>query len=243
MKQILGAEHLKHKRSVVRKLVWIAPATTLLMAWILMPAYFQVNAYNWWYIIIFPAMLSLVPAQIHRRDEAIGYRGAYALSTDLKKQWIAKVFIALAYLAGAPLIHMMGVWHLQSLGREMMNPVYPWQRLAWASGILVLVNAWQVPLVLYLCRRLGTLFAIAVHGGVGVVAGALCAQTDGWFAVPYSWGAHRMVSILGILPNGIPVEASAPALSDVAVSVFAAVFFLGLLEGTARAFERGEVSK
>lgn len=61
----------------------------LAMAFVLMPSYFSVNAYNWWYVILLPATFALVPAMVHRRDERkLDYRAIFPLHVDLKKSMV-----------------------------------------------------------------------------------------------------------------------------------------------------------
>ena len=88
MKYILS-EHLKYKRSFMKKLIFIAPLAAMMNAYVLMPLYFSVNAYNWWYSMLLPAVFALIPALIHRYEERkLKYRAVFSLNVDLRKVWI-----------------------------------------------------------------------------------------------------------------------------------------------------------
>ena len=63
----LQAEHLKNKRTFAKKLIVLAPVVTVLMN-IFAPLWFQLNSYNWWYILLYPGFLTLVCAMLEQRD-------------------------------------------------------------------------------------------------------------------------------------------------------------------------------
>ncbi|WP_025086528.1 hypothetical protein [Ligilactobacillus apodemi] len=55
----------------------------VLLAFALMPAYFTVNAYNWWYVMLLPAMVALIPAMMHQKEARyLNYRALYPLIYD-----------------------------------------------------------------------------------------------------------------------------------------------------------------
>lgn len=85
------AEHLKQKHTFLKAFVVIMSLMPVVMAFVLMPPYFSVNAYNWWYVILLPATFALVPAMVHRRDERkLDYRAIFSLHIDLKKCGLQK---------------------------------------------------------------------------------------------------------------------------------------------------------
>jgi lanti_perm_MutE: lantibiotic protection ABC transporter permease subunit, MutE/EpiE family len=46
----IQAENLKHKRTFTKTLIVLAPFVTALMNFFV-PLWFQLNSYNWWYIL------------------------------------------------------------------------------------------------------------------------------------------------------------------------------------------------
>jgi len=91
MKNYIFAETLKHKHSFLLKILFIAPIISLLVAFVLMPLYFSVNAYNWWYVMIMPATFALIPAMMHRKEERkLNYRAIFPLNIDLKRYGFPK---------------------------------------------------------------------------------------------------------------------------------------------------------
>lgn len=49
----IQAENLKHKRTFTKTLIVLAPFVTALMNFFA-PLWFQLNSYNWWYILLYP---------------------------------------------------------------------------------------------------------------------------------------------------------------------------------------------
>ena len=66
----LKAEHLKFKRTISNKLLFIAPFLTALFAWIIGGFYgFQYMTFYWWYAFLLPErLLSCVHLPIRRKN-------------------------------------------------------------------------------------------------------------------------------------------------------------------------------
>ena len=56
---IIRSELLKMRHSFSMKLVILAPLVTLLLSYLLSGSYVQLSAYNWWYSMILPLVVSL----------------------------------------------------------------------------------------------------------------------------------------------------------------------------------------
>ncbi len=63
----IQAENLKHKRTFTKTLMILAPFVTALMNFFA-PLWFQLNSYNWWYILLYPGFLTLTCALVEQRD-------------------------------------------------------------------------------------------------------------------------------------------------------------------------------
>lgn len=141
MKNYLLSENLKHKNSFLKKLILIAPIATVLLSFILMPFYFTVNAYNWWYVILMPAIFALIPGLMHLKEEKkLKYRAVFPLDINLKKIWIAKIVMALIFLTVAELLHMVGVAVFQQFVNNQLTGNYKLSTLIIASLILLITN-------------------------------------------------------------------------------------------------------
>ena len=239
----LQAEHLKHKRTFAKKLIVLAPVITVLMN-ILGPLWYQINSYNWWYILLCPGFLTLVCALLEQRDNGkLKYRAVFTLPCDLKKAWGAKIGIAGFYVTLGNLLFLV----LNLLGGCLMLAVY---KIPLAIGILqavsgtlciIIASLWEVPLSLWLSRKTGIFWTIALNVGLGSVLGVLTSTSKFWIVCPYSWVPHLMISVLNIMPNGVPAELQNVSLpfGEIAVTLLLSMaVFIILSLVTAKGFEK-----
>ena len=93
----IQAENLKHKRTFTKTLMVLAPFVTALMNFFA-PLWFQLNSYNWWYILLYPGFLTLTCALIEQRDNGkLKYRAVASLPISQNKVWKAKIGVAGIY--------------------------------------------------------------------------------------------------------------------------------------------------
>ncbi len=93
----IQAENLKHKRTFTKTLIVLAPFVTALMNFFA-PLWFQLNSYNWWYILLYPGFLTLTCALIEQRDNGkLKYRAVASLPVSQNKVWKAKIGVSGIY--------------------------------------------------------------------------------------------------------------------------------------------------
>ncbi|EMC62563.1 putative MutE [Streptococcus mutans U2B] len=61
-------EKLKLKRTMAKKLLFLGPLLVVIHGF-MAPQYLITDAYNWWYIMIFPGLLTLFAALINTYEE------------------------------------------------------------------------------------------------------------------------------------------------------------------------------
>ena len=214
------AENLKHKGTFLKKLLVIMPITLILLSLFLMPSYFTINSYNWWYIIIMPATFALIPAMMDRKEnKKLNYRAVFPLKINLKKLWVSKIITAFVYMSIAAIIHMLGVYIFQFFLGEQLTPNYGFSTLLFASFLLIITNIWQIPLCFFLAKKFGFIASIAVNAVLGLGAGILLSDGAFWIYCPYSWGIRLMIPVMRILPSGILIEASNPMVSNTSLLI------------------------
>ena len=218
----IQAENLKHKRTFTKTLMVLAPFVTALMNFFA-PLWFQLNSYNWWYILLYPGFLTLTCALIEQRDNGkLKYRAVASLPISQNKVWKAKIGVAGIYSCVGNFIFLA----LNLLG-----------------GFAILVIN-EIPLCLWLSKKVGIFVAVILNAGLGSVLGIFTATTSLWMICPYSWVPHLMISVLGILPNGEPVADQSAAMAFwmiILVLVISLSWFAVLSCLTARWFEKKEV--
>ena len=239
----LQAELLKNKRTFTKKLIVLAPVITALMN-IFAPLWFQLNSYNWWYILLYPGFLTLVCALLEQQDNSkLKYRAVFTLPVDLKKIWKAKIGAAGLYAAWGNLCFLA----LNLLGGYMILTVYKIpltvSALQAVSGTvcIVIVSLWEVPLSLWLSKKAGIFLTVALNAGIGSILGIFAVNSNLWILCPYSWVPHLMIYVLKIMPNGMPaaIQNTPRTFGEIGAALLLSVIVFVLLSlVTAKEFEK-----
>lgn len=243
MLNYLKAENLKCKRTFLKKNIFIAPITVLLIT-VLAPMWFQVNAFNWWYMLIFPGFIALSCYLVHQKEEKkLKYRAVFSLPVDLKKVWIAKNLILAIYLLLACIVLSIGI----ILGAVVFPAAkhFSFSQIIIGSTIIAVTSLWQVPLCLFLSKKLGAFGVILINVAGGGFVSAVIAVKSLWWLFPYCWTSRLMCPILGILPNGTLAEAGDILLNPNAIPsgiIMSVLLFLLLIFVTAHWFVKQEVA-
>lgn len=242
MLNFLKAENLKCRRTFAKKLVFIAPLLSVLLAGI-SGMYLVQNGYNWWYTILFPGFITLTTALVNQIEERkLHYRSVLALPVSLQKIWISKILLIAIYTSASCILHLAGI----SLGKFLINPASTITVRQMAEGTLILIIAslWQIPFCLFLSKKFGLMAAILINLGAGIALGIFTATESFWWACPYSWTMRLMCPVLGILPNGTMASQGDvlrnPGVIPVGMVLSVALFLL-LLTVTAKWFQKQEV--
>lgn len=242
MLNYIRAENLKCKGTFAKKLVVIAPICIVLLS-IIEGKYFVINGYNWWYTLILPGFVTLLTALVNQNEEnKLHYRAVFVLPVSLKKTWIAKVSLIGIYISVASIIHLAGIL----LGKATYNTastIASYQIIA-ASVILIVTSLWQIPVCLFLSKKIGLLATILLNLGGGIILEFFAASKPYWWACPYSWAARLMCPVLGILPQGVMANANDPLLNPGVIPVgiiLSLVLFTLLTIATAHWFPSQEV--
>lgn len=198
------SEYLKIKHTFVEKLIFIAPIFAIIFPLLMMPAYFEINSYNWWYASTLPGMISLGCALIAAKDKKMKNMAVLSMPVDLKKVWISKILVCIVMIAFASLIHLLGniiIGNIFGIGQwgkaGMLNVVL-------ASIILIITFLWQVPLCLFLTSKIGLFPTILINIGAYLILGVVLAVKKVLWIIPYAIPARLMCPILKVLPNGLP---------------------------------------
>lgn len=240
MVRYFKAETLKLKRTFTRKLVLLAPLATLLLTWSLAAIWFQVNAFNWWYILLMPGFIALICALSDQKEtKKLGYRGVLSLPVSLKKVWIAKNLTMAFYAALTDLVLLIGIL----LGSASVPNPLPFGASCFGMLLIFITSLWQIPLCLFLSRKFGIVGTVILQVGMGNVLGILFATKSNWWLCPYSWTARIMTPVLGILPNGTLAQSGDPLLNPTVIPIAIALsllLFVLLLLATSVWFLRQE---
>lgn len=239
----LQAENLKHKRTFARKLILLVPVITALLS-AFAPLWYQINSYNWWYSMLYPGFLTLLCALMESRDSSkLKYQAVLPLPVSLSKVWNAKTGIAGIYAAIGNLLFLV----LNLFGGIAIQEIFDIPlsigcgQAVGGTFCIILVSLWEVPLCLWLSKKVGIFLTLVLNLGLGLSMGILLAASTWWMICPYSWVSHLMIYILGIMPNGTPAAIQNPPTIYLMICLtilLSLVLFVLLSIFTARSFEK-----
>ncbi|KOR26774.1 lantibiotic immunity ABC transporter MutE/EpiE family permease subunit [Clostridium sp. L74] len=243
MLNYIKAEKLKCKRTFGKKNTYIAPITVLLLAF-LSPLFYQACAFNWWYLLILPGFIALSCYFVHQKEEKkLNYRAVFSLPIDLKKVWIAKNLMISINLFISCMVLSIGIILVGIFITGTKN--IPFIKAFVASFIIALTSLWQVPLCLFLSKKLGAFGVILVNVGAGLISSISMVSKSLWWLCPYTWTTRLMCPILGILPNGLFAKPGDPLLNPNVIPigiVISILLFLLLMLITTNWFKHQEVA-
>lgn len=252
MSSYLKAENLKLKRTMTKKLVLIFPIVTLCFG-IMSGVYYELNTFNWWYMMMLPGNIAVLCALVNQKEEKkIKYRAVFSMPIDLKKVWNSKVMlIAICVLfcciilpLGAALIGKYVLPRIISGFALSSIVTIPIINAITAAIIIAITSLWQIPLCLFLAKKFGFFVPVILNVAVGITLNSMMAVKSIWWICPYSWTSRLMCPILGILPNGQMPAAKDPMLNPGAIPIgimLSIMLFVVLLIATSRWFRNQEV--
>lgn len=203
MINFLQSEWLKQKHSFNKVVLWLAPSLTILLAFLLMGGrYLQAGAYNWWYTMLLPGCFTMFSSFTVAREQKKNRHGLFGVAVDKKKLWLAQIILCTLFLLTTCLVFFVGI----TLGGLLFGQTISLAASLLASILLFVTFAWQIPLWMFITEKVGAfatvLISILCNFGVAVI----CAVESFWW-IPFSIPARLMCPTIGVLPNGLRVEA------------------------------------
>lgn len=241
MIRMIRAERLKMRGTLERKLLWLLPLLVLALAFVSNPALLYGMSINLWYTFFYFAAMALGCALVNQKEaRKLQYRNVYQLPVAQGKLWRAKLYLLLA--DSILLSNLFGVLLAAGsifLTGRVENGFFG---TLLAVNLIWLLNAWELPVCLFLAHRGG--FYLSFFAGILFgLTGVLTAGKRFWFLLPAAWADRVMCSVAGYLPNGLAVTAEDAAMLPGTGVIFlvcaaAAVLFAALVLLTAAVFER-----
>ncbi|WP_027398886.1 lantibiotic immunity ABC transporter MutE/EpiE family permease subunit [Anaerovorax odorimutans] len=203
MLNFVKSEWLKQKHSFNKVLLWLAPLITILLAFALMGgSNLQNGAYNWWYTTLLPGCFTMFCAFTAAREQKTNRHGLFGVAVQKNKLWNAQTILCTLFLFTTCMIFFIGI----TAGGMMLGHTITIVSSFCASILLFITFAWQIPLWMFVTEKLGAftaiLFSLLCNLGIAVV----CAVKSFWW-VPFAIPARLMSPTIGVLPNGLQVEA------------------------------------
>lgn len=212
MLQYFLSENIKIKHTFMKKLIWLSPALLILLSMSLTARYFQVDTYNWWYTWMLSGTLSLSCVYLSRVDGAMKNRATISLPLDLKKVWIAKVFVGIKNISISCVIIFVATQlsvYIMPINSIINIPVLN----GFIGTIIIIVTCiWQVPLCMFLGSKIGMFPTIILNLGINIFS-IIMSVGKYWWINPFTYCDRFLCPVLKILPNGLAAEPGNPTFT------------------------------
>lgn len=207
MGSLIKSEYIKGKRSFGRKSLFIFPLVVTCLAIVLMGGQLtQIGALNWWYMMFLPATIALVSTNSITVEKNNEFFNVDILPYAKNKVWNAKIWVGVSYI----FLANMFIFLMTTISGTVFGVQYTILRGVGAAFTLTIAVAWQAPLGMFLAAKFNSSVTLITI----IAANFICSIQDiaggkAWF-IPFAIPARLMAPILGINPNGVPLEASSP---------------------------------
>ncbi len=230
MKNIVKAEKLKFRHSFGRTLPVAAPVITLLLVFVLTGGVenaFAAGAWNWWYSMLLPGMLSVCCYLNISKEKKCRYYNLKALSVSEEKLLIGKII----YLSWELLLSNLIVFIGAFIGGQLFGTAISGRSGVLGAILLSISFLWEIPLYLFLSARFGMFASVFSCMVLSIGSVAIVADKSFWWLCPPAIPARLMCPTLGLLPNGLPVPEGSELLNTNVILpgiVISLLWFLGM---------------
>lgn len=230
---MIKSEILKTKRTALRWLVVLAPVIVVSHTF-LGSSYYITNAYNWWYIFIFPGFISLFATLVNQlENKKLKYRAVFSLPLSLERIWKAKIISTTYFVFISVILHFIFIIAAKFFVLPSEELEYTIINMLAASILIFVYSLWQIPLCLYISKKIGLALTLIFNLVANVFFSITLSYSNCWIFSPYSWSSRVMIKVLNIMPNGLKLEEKFDYLKvsniEITLSVIAALVLFALL--------------
>lgn len=239
--QYIKGEHLKYKRTMVNRILFLAPTIIVLFAFLAAGIYyFQYSSLYWWYMFLLQGLIGILCFYSQKIEEDSEYQQLiYSLPINLKKASIVKNIIVLSKLFFMESIFAFFVWLIP----EVLFPDYrtvSCEKLLIGNMIILITSAWQIPFCSLFMKKIGKFLPIVLNVVLNLGTTTIIGKTPFWVLYPYCWTGKEMEFFLGIELSGVPMRNRISfQIEDMVVIILSVLFFGVLMYVDAQTFEKG----
>lgn len=211
LRTYLIAENLKFKRTLFRKLILFIPAALILIAMIFLFVGIGLGGFSSsivcnWCVPIASLSIVILCHLVNNKDQKHNYRTLYSLPIDLKNTFISKtLLIALNLLIISLLLSFISIISEFMLS-GVLSAIGHTGYYIIGYCLLWLSFLWQIPFCLFLDQKVGFVGSLIINLFVSAFSGLFFSLTPLFWFFPYSWTARFMITLFGVLPNGLLVQ-------------------------------------
>lgn len=226
MIRVIQSEYIKLKRTFAKRLAIIGPMLFILLAipqkLFMTSGYSRpwnhllIQVFNWWSTIFISLGIALFAALIQLQEKRAGNYGnlrIHSLSPLLI--WNSKIIVISVYNLISTIIFTITI---VILGKLTAHGEIPWIKILTGSFILWLTSLTIIPLQIWIATWKGTVASISM-GFIGIIIGVIAAAKSYWVFIPWSWPIRLMCPIIGVHPNGLPLNTGDPLLNTSVIPV------------------------
>ena len=208
LRRYYKAEVVKNRRTAAGKLIFLMPALTAVLVVFLMPGYFAVGGYNWWYMAVYPAAMALICGMAGEKDKKMKNRAILSLPVRMKSVWDGKVMYGLRMLILSMAVMeglSLAVCKIleQGFGVAFEAEITIAGQIA-AAVFLIAAFLWQVPFCLLLQQFFGVPLSFLIHMASYAIVASSFSLKPYFMLFPGAIPARVMCRIIKVLPNGLP---------------------------------------
>lgn len=224
LRTYLTAENLKFKRSLFRKLIIFIPVALILISMIFIFIGIGLGGFSSsivcnWCMPIASLSIVILCHLVNHKDQKHKYRTLYSLPIDLKKIFISKtLLIGLNLLIISLLLSFITVIS-EGIGSGVSVAIGHSGYYILGYCLLWLSLLWQIPFCLYLDQKAGFVGSVIMNLFASALGGLFFSLTPLFWFFPYSWPARFMVTLFGVLPNGLLIEADSRYILNIGESL------------------------
>lgn len=243
----LKAENLKFKRSLFRKLILFIPAALILISMVFIFVGIGLGGFssslvcNWCMPIAALAVVILCHL-VNNKDMKHKYRTLYSLPIDLKKTFISKTLLITLNLLIISFVLSVITVIAEIISSGISVVIGHTGYYVFGYGLLWLSLLWQIPFCLFLDQKIGFTGSVIINFLASAIGGLFFSLTPLFWFFPYSWSGRLMITLFGVLPNGLLVQANSRLILSLGKSLLlilvSVLTMLVLLEIFSRWFKR-----
>lgn len=211
LRTYLAAENLKFKRTLFRKLILYIPAALILIAVIFLSVGIGLGGFSCsivcnWCVPIASLSIVILCHLVNNKEQKHNYRTIYSLPIDLKNTFISKtILIALNLLLISLLLSLISIISEYMQSGDLSTFKHTGYYVL-GYCLLWLTLLWQIPFCLFLDQKAGFVGSMIINLIFTGFGGLFLSLTPIFWFFPYSWTARFMITLFGVLPNGLLVQ-------------------------------------
>lgn len=212
--KLLQIERIKLRRTFIAKFTLILPLFGLLYFSTIMGlgtnnknwGNFIATAYNGWFFLSLPLGIALIAGLDILKERRADFGGLQFRPATRGQQFLARFTILAGLLLILNIVFALGIF---AAGTWMVKGDIEWIRFLSSFSLAYLASSLLLALYMLVARYLGLIGSLVV-GGIGLFT-MMFADTQYWWATPWSWIVRASVPIIGAHPNGLLLDKDSPA--------------------------------